>query len=261
MDRWLLNTLTFWELLLLFVGGAVAIGIGGFHLMRRFVPSLARHADNRGLSSAFSISSGLFSFVLAFTIGQLYSNFTRASSDAKTEGTQVAQILRSAQGLPPALDRKVRTETLAYAVVVRTREWPLMTKGGSSVAAWHDLDQIYRTLQQSDSLAKSDPFYGQTLSNLNNLVLARRTRLDDVNLSLPPLFQALLLLGAVLAISSTFYFKPFGEPIQIVMIGAASALVGIALLVSIQLDYPYSGSISVSSAPFKSSTLILLSGS
>jgi Protein of unknown function (DUF4239) len=260
VDRWLLNTFPFWAMVVLFVGVAMTIGVGGFHLMRRFVPSLAKNADSRSLSTAFSISSGLFSFVLAFTIGQLYSNFTRASSDARTEGTDIAQVLRSAQGLPPVLGRKIRAETLAYDAEVRTYEWRLMARGGSSVTAWEDIDQIYRTLEQSEAVSKSDPFYGDTVSNLNQLVLARRTRLDDVNLSLPPLFQALLLIGAVLAISSTFYFKPFGEPIQLVMIGAASALVGIALLVAVQLDYPYSGSIAVSSAPFKPSTIILLAG-
>jgi hypothetical protein len=171
-------------------------------------------------------------------------------------------VLRSAQGLPPSLARTVRSETLAYAVEVRTNEWKQMKHGRASVGAWEDIDRIYGTLEKARSVSVSakDPFYADTVSQLNNLVAARRTRLDDANLSLPPLFQALLLIGAVLAISTTFYFKPFGEPLQVVMIGAASALVGIALLVAVQLDYPYSGSIAVSSAPFKTSTLVLLSG-
>src|SRR5207248_9229333 len=97
---------------LLVVGGAVCIGIGGFLLMRRLVPSLAEHADSRSLSCAFSISSGLFSFVLAFTIGQLYTNYTRANADAKQEATQVAQILRTSAGLPHPLAGKVRVERL-----------------------------------------------------------------------------------------------------------------------------------------------------
>lgn len=260
VDRWLLNNLPLWAMLLLFVGGGVTVGIGGFHLMRRFVPSLSKNADNRSLSSAFSISSGLFSFVLAFTIGQLYTNYVRANSDAKVEGNAIAQVLRSAAGLPAGLDKTVRSETLAYAAEVRTHEWALMQRGRSSVRAWEDLDRLYRTLEASRADFGSDPFYADTVSHVDDLILARRTRLDDVNLSLPPLFQALLLVGAVLAISSTFYFKPFGEPIQIVMIGAASALVGIALLVAVQLDYPYSGSVAVSNAPFQSATLNLLSG-
>jgi hypothetical protein len=259
MDRWLLNNLSTWELALLVVGGAVCIGLGGFTLMRRFVPSLADHADSRSLSSAFSISSGLFSFVLAFTIGQLYTNFTRANADAKQEATVVAQVLRTSAGLPKPLAQKVRLETLSYAREVRTHEWHLMQNGGSSVVAWHDVDHLYKTLQASSS-ASSNPFYGQTLARLNDLVTARRVRLDDANLSLPVVFQVLLLLGAVLAISTTFYFKPFGERIQVAMIGAASALIGTAMLVALILDFPYSGAIAVSSAPFKAASLLLLAG-
>jgi hypothetical protein len=259
MDRWLLNNLSTWELALLVVGGAMCIGLGGFALMRRFVPSLADHADSRSLSSAFSISSGLFSFVLAFTIGQLYTNFTRANADAKQEATVVAQVLRTSAGLPKPLAQRVRVETLAYAREVRTHEWRLMKDGGSSVQAWHDVDHLYKTLQASSSTS-SNPFYGQTLARLNDLVTSRRVRLDDANLSLPTVFQVLLLLGAVLAISTTFYFKPFGERIQVAMIGAASALIGTAMLVALILDFPYSGAIAVSSAPFKAASLLLLAG-
>jgi hypothetical protein len=260
VGRWLLNTCPFWALLILFVGGTVAFGLGGFFAARRFVPSLGAHAEIRGLSSAFGISSGLFSFVLAFTIGQLYTNYTHATNDAKQEATAVAQVLRTAQGLPPILGATVRREMLAYAGEVRTHEWQLMKHGGYSVVAWEDIDRIFRTLEQNRFTASSDPFYAQTVSRLDELVVARQSRLDDVNLSIPPLFQALVLIGAMLAILSTFFFKPFGEPIQVAMIGAASGLVGIALLVAVGLDYPYSGAIAVSSAPFKVSTLMLLSG-
>jgi hypothetical protein len=44
------------------------------------------------------------------------------------------------------------------------------------------------------------------------------------------------------------------------MVGAASALVGMALLLAISLDYPFSGDISVSNAPYAQSALLLDSG-
>lgn len=259
VDRWLLNTLPTWALVLVVVGGAVVIAVGGFLLMRRFVPSLAGHADNRSLSSAFGMASGLFSFVLAFTIGQLYGNFTRATGDAKQEATVVAQVLRTSAGLP-GLKVTLQREALAYAHEVRTDEWRQMQRGHGTLRAWRDVDAMYKTLEAHRTDLGSNPLYGQTLQRLNDLVLARRTRLDDANLSLPVVFQVMLLLGAVLALSTTFYFKPFGESIQVVMIGAAATLVGTAMLVALMLDYPYSGSIAVSSAPFKASTLLLLSG-
>jgi hypothetical protein len=259
VDRWLLNTFPTWGLVVLIVGGAAVVGVGGFLLMRRFVPSLATHADSRSLSSAFGISSGLFSFVLAFTIGQLYTNFTRANSDARQEASVLAQVLRSSEGLP-GIGVTIRQESLSYAREVRTHEWQLMEHGRSSVQAWQAIDRIYATLDKARATSGSNPFYAQTLARMNDLVVARRTRLDDANLSLPVVFQVMLLFGAVLALSTTWYFKPFGEGIQVAMIGAASALIGTAMLVALMLDYPYSGSIAVSSAPFKAATPLLLSG-
>jgi hypothetical protein len=260
MDRWLLNAFPLWALVLLVVAVAVTVGVGGFLSVHRFVPGFTRNAEFRTLSSAFSISAGLFSFVLAFTIGQLYNNFTRAGSNAKQEGTAIAQVLRISYGLPPALGAEVRTEALDYAAEVRTHEWKLMRNGNYSVAAWQDIDRMYHTLEAARKRASGNLFYGQTIARVDDLVSARQTRLDDSNLTIAPLFKGLLLLGALLAIYGTFYFKPLGEPLQVVMIGAASTLVGLALLVAISLDYPYSGGITVSSAPFKLSNLLLLSG-
>ena len=57
-----------------------------------------------------------------------------------------------------------------------------------------------------------------------------------------------------------YTFKPFGERLQIAMIGGAATLVGTALLVALMLDYPYSGSVAVSSAPFATARLLLLAG-
>ena len=259
MSRWLLNTFPTWGLVLLIVGGFMFAGVGGFLLMRRFVPSLATHSDNRSLSSAFGISSGLFSFVLAFTIGQLYTNFTRANADAKQEATALAQVLRTSEGLP-GVGPELRREALAYAREVRTREWEFMKHGKASVRAWQKIDHMYETLDVARPNSGANPFFSQTLTRLNDLVIARRTRLDDGNLSLPVIFQVMLLFGALLALSTTYYFKPFGEGIQVAMIGAASALIGIAMLVALMLDYPFSGSIAVSSSPFKVATLVLLSG-
>ena len=258
MVRWLLNTLPTWALVVVVVGGAVVIGVGGFLAMRRLVPSLASNADSRSLSSAFGLATGLFSFILAFTIGQLYGNFTHANSDAKQEAAVLAQVIRTSDGLP-SWGRAIRLDAIDYAVEVRVHEWKAMENGKATAHAWDDIGAMYKVLEQHRAGEESNPYYAQTLARLNDLVVARRTRLDDANLSLPPVFQIMLLLGAVLALSTTFYFKPFGERIQIVMIGAASALVGTAMLVAVMLDYPYSGGIAVSSAPFSTSALLLLS--
>jgi Protein of unknown function (DUF4239) len=260
VDRWLLNTFPTWQLVLMHVGGAILIGVGGFLLMKRFVPSLQANADSRSLSSAFGIATGLFSFVLAFTIGQLYTNFTRSQADARQEASILTQILRSSRGLPPGLALTVKNEVLTYAEEVQQREWRAMEHGHGTVAAWEDIDHMYGTMERHRIDAGDNTYYGETLQRLNDLVVARRTRLDDANIALPLVFQILLLFGSALALTTTFYFKPFGEHIQLVMIAAAATLIGMAMLTALMLDYPYSGTIAVSKTPFNPQTLLLLSG-
>jgi hypothetical protein len=260
VDRWLINTIPLWGLTLLVVGVAVTLGVGGQVALRRFVRSYEEHSPNRTLSSAFSIAGGLFSFVLAFTIGQFYTTFLHADADARSEAGAIAQVLRASHGLPPALAGKVRLETLAYASEVRDHEWQVMRQGQVSSKAWKDIDHLYSTLEGVRSSTADDPFYAQTVSRVDDLVTARQARLDDLDRSIDPLFQALLLLGAVLTIGGTYFFRPIGEPLQVAMVGAASALVGMALLLAISLDYPFSGDISVSNAPYAQSALLLDSG-
>ena len=162
------------------------------------MPSLGRNADSRSLSSAFSISSGLFSFVLAFTIGQLYANYTRAVGNAKQEASAAAQVLRG--------ERRACRRRSAGAV--RRRDARLRGRGAhprvgahahrrrEHAGAGRTSTGSTRASSSSGRRPDSDPFYGQTLARLNDLAAARQTRLDDANASLPPIFQVMLLLGA-----------------------------------------------------------------
>ena len=73
-------------------------------------------------------------FILAFTIGQLYANFTRANANAKQEANVLAQVLRSSEGMP-GLGGQIRKEAFNYAREVRTNEWQQMKYGRASVQA------------------------------------------------------------------------------------------------------------------------------
>jgi len=240
-----------WTLALVLVGGCILVALGALFAGRRWVPSLVGKADSRSLSSAFGIATGLFSFVLAFTIGQLYGNFTRTSNDVRTEATQLSQLVRVSGYIDTKEGAVMRTDALAYATQVKDVEWKSLRHGTADPAAWALIDKLYADLRTITPTTPSDSlFYGQAAARLNDLVSARRARLDDANVGLPTVFSVMLLLGAVLALVTTANFKPADDKLQIAFILAASAFVGFALLVALVLDYPFSGTVAVSNAPF-----------
>lgn len=247
LNRWLLNSFTTWELGLILVGACAVIAFGGHFLARPVVSKV----ENRVVTTAFGIVTGLFSFVLAFLIGQLYNGFTNAAANVRDEATALSQLVRVSNYLGHPEGRATDRLALAYAKEVDTREWQLMKNGHASPEAWRLVNRMYAELSHYTPRTPAESaFYSQALARLQDLVAARRTRLDEANVSVPTALEVMLALGAALALLTTLNFRPADDRLQLAMIGAASALVGLALLVALSLDYPFSGEIAVSNAPF-----------
>ena len=76
-----------------------------------------------------------------------------------------------------------------------------MKKGEESPAAWREIDELYRLFQSYSP--KSDPavvFYGEAVGKLNELVGARRDRLNASQDELPAEFLILIVGGALMLI-------------------------------------------------------------
>jgi hypothetical protein len=247
MDRWLLNTFTIWELGLILIAACATIAFGANALVHPFI----HRVEQRTVSTAFGIVTGLFSFVLAFLIGQLYFQFTSTAGDVRNEATQLAQLVRVSAYLGRTEGQTTNRLALAYAAEVEGPEWRLLRDGKASPEAWRLVDQMYAELSHYKPRTPAESvFYGQALSRLEDLVSARRARLADANVSAPGAIEVMLGLGAILALLTTLNFKPADDRLQLVVIGAASTLVGLALLVALSLDYPFSGDVAVSKQPF-----------
>ncbi|MBV8599826.1 MAG: DUF4239 domain-containing protein [Actinobacteria bacterium] len=254
-NRWLLNTFSIWELALILIAACMVVSLGGLFVARRFVPSLVGKAGERSLSTAVGIATGLFSFVLAFTIGQLYSGFTNAGNAVQNEATQLSQLVRVSSYLSAKEGRDLNRLALTYAREVEGHEWSLMRSGHASPQAWRLIDRMYGDLAAYKPATPNEgAFYGQATSLLNQLVAARRTRLAAAESPFPHAFEVMLAIGAVLALLTTLNFKPADDRLQLFTIAAASALVGMALLVALSLEYPFSGDVTVSKTPFSQIT-------
>jgi FtsH-binding integral membrane protein len=74
--------------------------------------------------------------------------------------------------------------------------------------------------------------------------------MDSQN-GLPGLLWAVLIAGALATISFTFLFETENPKGQVVMVALFSALVALILLTILLMDFPFTGDITVTSAPFQ----------
>lgn len=255
LNRYLLNTLTTWELGLLIVGGFMLLATVGLMVVRR--AGLQELGENDVAGVILGVLAAIYGIVLAFVIVSMYEDFRKAGGDVRLEATAIAKVYRDSRGFSPSAAARLRTNIGDYIYIVQHDEWSAMSHGHESEAAWNSLNSLYANLQSYEPKTESQKvFYAEAVARLNDLAGARRERLNDNEESLPLTFEILLVGGAVLLLMFTFFFRMQSARMHAAMVVAVAALLGFNLLLALVLDYPFSGQIVVSNHAFTQGSLL-----
>jgi hypothetical protein len=242
------------------VVGTVVVTLGvvmfGVWLIRRFVPPTREGFDAEVSSQMLGVVASLLGLLLAFVIVIEYQNFGSAQANVGQEADSLAAITRDSGALSPADGALVRAAIGKYVRAVVTDEWPDLREGRESVQASNDVDGIYSALQAAKPTSpEATAFYDDSVRQINAALIARRDRLDAAAGGLPSLILALVLVGALVILfyvmlvgSRSFWFHTIGAL-------AIALVVALSLVVLIDLSYPFSGSLVVSSTPFRTGQL------
>jgi hypothetical protein len=87
------------------------------------------------------------------------------------------------------------------------------------------------------------------LTQLNSLTQARRERLDLASGIVPGIVWLVLVSGAIVTVGFTFFFGAPSLLAQVLMNGSLSFVIFMALLVIQEINYPFSGPVSVTPEP------------
>lgn len=258
MNRWLLNTFTTWELGIIVVGGFILFALVGLFVFEQIAPGMRKGEVNDVTGVILGVLAAIYGIVLAFVIVSLYDDFRQTKGDIRTEASAVAMVYQDSRGFSPPVAAAIKQHIGDYIVTVRGEEWNDLRHGQESERAWNELDSLYRVLQSYQPRTLSQKyFYGEVVNRVNNLMAARRERLNDAEEGIPPTFEVLLVGGAVLMLTFTFLFGVRDFRVHAAMAISVAALIGFNLLVALVLDFPFSGQVSVSSSPFTQGALIV----
>jgi len=256
VNRWLLNHLATWELGLLIVGGFVLVALIGITLTWRWLPALRDGESNDVAGVILGVLAAVYGIVLAFVIVALYEEYRQASTDVRTEATALAKVYRDSQAFAPPGAVAVKTAVGTYIRTVVKDEWPQLKHGRESQQGWSDLAAIYAALRSyQPKTVVQTAFYTEAVARVNDLTGARRQRLNDAEEALPTTFNVLLVGGALLLLAVTFLFGTRNPRLHVALTVSVAVLLGFNLLLALVLDYPFSGSVAVSSHPFTQGAL------
>jgi len=251
ISRTLLNSMADWELFLVIVGAVLIGSIAGHLLTRRYLASLRTAADAGVVAGVTAIVMTLFAFVLAFGVVSLYDQFNAARDSVSGEASNLAQIVRDSRGFPQERRAKIDKAVKEYVVELRERGFPMMHDGHDDSVASVLFGNIFSAMQTYEPKTQSQiAFYGSAVAQLNEAVTHRRERRTLINAALPKAFATLILLTAILSVVTTFFVVTESRTLEVVLVSCVAIIVGAGLLTVLLLEYPFSGSVAVSSKPY-----------
>lgn len=196
----------------------------------------------------------LYSVVLGFLVGTVWTNFATAQQTSDLEAGYVADAFNYAGQMRMPADReRVQRLVARYAIQVRN-EWLASQRsandpGGkilrSAVQATLALPATAKNANAADVL-EDGAVRNALLDSLRRIVDNHRLRAIQSESRLPAGMLEALLLGAAMVIAFTFFFGVRSYAKQMVMTGLLAGSIGLFFGLVVVLSTPYSGPIQVS---------------
>jgi Protein of unknown function (DUF4239) len=230
----------------LIIGGGTLLSMLGPVLVRRCVALDRLTINNEIAGFKFATVGVLYAVLLAFVIIVVWEKFSDAEANVVHEAGAAENLYRLSQGLDDFTGADLRKLLATYLKAAMEDDWPAMGKarvnaGGPAKQA---LDAIYSALAVVND-QRNRAVVTEIFSQLDRLTEARRSRLIAAEGAVPDVIWLVVLGGAAVTISFTFFFGMESLRAQTMMTALLAVLIFSELLVVIAIDRPFTGAVRV----------------
>jgi hypothetical protein len=217
--------------------------IGLVVVRRRVLPRLRIHVADSEFSSAMlqavMVFYGLAVALIAVSVWQTYSDVSKIISQ---EATAVAALYRDVSCYPESVRPQLQEGLREYTDYVIHKAWPLQQQGKIPAGGVELMNKFQAKLTGFEPATEGQKvLHAETLGAYNRMIQARRLRLDAVNTKLPTILWFIIFSGAVISLSSSFFFKVDDVRLQGIQAILLAAFIGLVIFMIFTLDRPFRG--------------------
>lgn len=222
-------------------------------LVRRIWPYPSYRENNELVGYTYAVYGLIYGVLLAFTIIVTWERFAATKQLVMHEVTILSEIWRDSQAFPPTIRDNVRKDLTAYAQSVVDGEWPAMAAHGQAHPRTQEVYEHLWTLTYRihPETKNQEAFLTELLNRMNELSVARRLRVMHSRMEVHSILLLVLLIGAVPAVAYPLLLSCKHAWVQVVIMGSIMLIVMLGLLVTLSLQYPFSGGVSIEPEAFR----------
>ena len=252
LSRWLLIHLDAWVVFIGVVAITVTLSVFGVAFSRRRWPHFAEGANNTVGSVLMALIGTVYAVVVGFVVVTLWTTFDRADETTRQEAGALLDVYRQNTALSFRTASDTQRAVREYATLVIDDKWPRMADGEASRKAERAALRLFDVFREYEPRTGAESvLLAESNSRYNDFLAARRSRITLAAAGLPGVFWAAIILGAFVTIGFTVFFGQPSARAQLAMTGALAASVGLMLALTLLLNHPFTGQLSVSPAPFE----------
>jgi hypothetical protein len=210
-----------------------------------------KHNEFTGFNSA--LVGVFFAVLLAFIAVAAWESFGKASDTAQKEASLAGDLWRDAFAMPDPAKTQLLDDIRDYVEIVIAKEWPAMGQGAPfGDEGWAPLfkfHQVLTDIRTGDAIQVA--MVTEALGRLNSLYDARRQRILAAQDHIEPTVWAVVLLGAFITITFTYFFGMESFRIHALMTTGVAVTLALIVVLILAFDYPFRGEVQVTPDGFR----------
>jgi len=247
------------DLPLIIVGPAIILplgilAIGGLILFRRrFQPQL-RYGEHDAHFSATMVASIMVFYGLAMALiaVHVWVTFEDVSRIVSHEAATLGTLYRNVSEYPEPERGTMQAGLREYVEHMIRDVWPEQHKGKIPNAGIERMDRFQAVLMHFEPSHEAQKLLAaETLRAYDEMIVARRLRLDAVETHLPGVMWAVIVIGAVISIFSSYFFPVRDARLQATQIGLLAVFMGLVIFLIVALDRPFRGELGIPSTAYQ----------
>lgn len=232
----------------------VGVSLAGLLAVRaRALPRMRVTAEDSHFAGPLVHSVMVFyGLVLALIAVNVFETYSESSRIVSSEATAIAALYRDASCYPEPTRSRLQSTLRDYVDNVIHEAWPLQRTGRIPSGGVAVMDSVQAYLAAFEPATEGQKIlHGEAWGAYNRLIEARRARLDQVNTALPAVMWLVVLLGAAIGLSATFFFHVDDVRLHATLVTLLATFIATVIFLVLAMDHPFRGDLGVSPEPYQ----------
>lgn len=226
---------------------------GLLFVRRRVLPRLRFTEEDAVFSSTMLLSIMVFyGLTVALIAISVWEKYGEASRVVSQEASALAVLYRDASGYPQPVRSQLQDALKEYVEYVIHVAWPEQRGGHVPQGGVERVSGFERLLTTFEPATEGQKIlHAETLRAYDQMIEARRLRLDAGATALPGIMWVVMFVGAALGLISSYFFRVSDPRLQFTQVMLLATFIAIVIFLVLAFDRPFRGDVGIGADAFE----------